>query len=210
MAQASFSRERVVIVGKTRMRGGVCIGGMVQETGLPVRLLPIDGFCHLKTTSFQVGEVWEMCLKKRTGLTAPHSEDHDEWNAHLVATVADLSTWIRSKCKPVRGAPSALFGGRMRFTSAGKGFLRPDPPVPDWSTDFWEIPFTLVHYKEGQADRYRADQGATFDVKHVGHQTPVDVIPRGSLVRVSLARWSTMREAPDRGEECWLQLSGWF
>lgn len=210
MSQPNASQERVVIVGKTRMGGGVCVGGMVEKTGMPVRLLPVGKFCHGTTTPFQVGEVWEMQLMRRMGLTPPHSEDHDEWNAHRVSSVADLGAWIRGKCKPMIGPPSVLFGGRLRFTNKGRGFLRPDPPVPDWSTAFWEIPFALVHYKEGQADRYRAEEGTTFDVKHVGHQSPVATLPRGSLVRVSLTRWKTMANAPERGEECWLQLSGWF
>ncbi len=210
MSQSNSTRERVVIVGKTHMGGGVCVGGMVEKTGLPVRLLPVGGFCHPPNTPFDVGEVWEMSLRLRTGLTPPHSEDHDEWSANRVATVANLGGWIRSKRKPVIGGPAALFGGRMRFTNAGKGFLRPDPPVPNWSTDFWELPFALVHYKEGQADRYRSEQGTTFDVKHVGHQVPAAKLSPGSLVRVSLTRWSTMPSAPERGEECWLQLSGWF
>ncbi len=210
MPHPSPKPQRVVIVGKTHMGGGVCVGGMVEQSGQSIRLLPVGGYCHPPNTPFEVGEVWEMVLSARTGLTPPHSEDHDEWNAKRVGKIVDLNAWIRGKRKPAIGEPSTLFGGHLQLTNKGKGFLRPNPPVPNWSTDFWELPHALIHYKDGDANRYRSEKGETFDVKHVGHQIPIPKIPRGSLVRVSLTRWSTMKEAPERGEECWLQLSGWF
>lgn len=45
-------------------------------------------------------------------------------------------------------------------------------------------------------------------IKFKGFEEPVDVIPAGTLLRVSLARWVSFNE----GEEpkCWLQLSGWY
>ena len=49
-----------------------------------------------------------------------------------------------------------------------------------------------------------------LSIPYVGYEAPVLVIPAGSLVRVSLARWWHKPNAPDEGETCSLQLSGWF
>ncbi len=210
MPDAKTNRERVVIVGKTRMGGGVCVGGMIEGTGTPLRLFPVGGFCQPPDTPFDVGDVWEMSLHKRPTHEPPHSEDHDEWDALRVGKVADLRSWILSKQQPVKGGPARLFGGRLGCTSTGKYFLTRNPPVPDWSTTFWEIPFALIHYKKDNADRYRFDEGVPFDVKYVGHRPAERRLRNRTLVRVSLARWFTTAEAEAQDQKCWLQLSGWF
>ena len=45
---------------------------------------------------------------------------------------------------------------------------------------------------------------------YVGFADPIERIPKGALVRVSLARWWRPDDAPDMEERCYLQLSGWF
>ncbi|MFH1320564.1 MAG: hypothetical protein ABII90_07920 [Bacteroidota bacterium] len=45
------------------------------------------------------------------------------------------------------------------------------------------------------------------NISYVGFQNPVDKIPAGTLVRISLARWWSPNEDEER---CYLQLSGWY
>ena len=47
-------------------------------------------------------------------------------------------------------------------------------------------------------------------MKYVGEESPIKVIPAGTLVRLSLARWWTPDSEPNDGEKCYLQLSGWY
>ena len=46
------------------------------------------------------------------------------------------------------------------------------------------------------------DDDLELDVKFVGCEPVVDVIPAGTLLRFSLARW--------QDKPCYLMLSGWF
>lgn len=48
-------------------------------------------------------------------------------------------------------------------------------------------------------------------IPYVGFEPAVDLIPKGTLVRVSLARWWRPHDSPpDMEERCYLQLSGWY
>lgn len=49
---------------------------------------------------------------------------------------------------------------------------------------------------------------AMFSIKYVGFAEPINKIPAGTLVRVSLARWWRPTETSE--ERCYLQLSGWY
>jgi hypothetical protein len=54
-----------------------------------------------------------------------------------------------------------------------------------------------------------AGTGSIRKAKHVGLDEPIALIPSGSLVRFSLARWAEF--PPGVGEkQCYLQLSGWY
>ena len=48
-------------------------------------------------------------------------------------------------------------------------------------------------------------------LKYVGEESPIKVIPAGTLVRLSLARWWRPEDSePNFEERCYLQLSGWY
>ena len=48
-------------------------------------------------------------------------------------------------------------------------------------------------------------------LKYVGEESPIKVIPAGTLVRLSLARWwRPEKSEPNFEERCYLQLSGWY
>ena len=48
-------------------------------------------------------------------------------------------------------------------------------------------------------------------LKYVGEESPIKVIPAGTLVRVSLARWWRPEDSePNFEKRCYLQLSGWY
>lgn len=46
------------------------------------------------------------------------------------------------------------------------------------------------------------------NIKFVGFQNPLDIIPAGTLIRVFLARW--WASPNDNERRCYLQLSGWY
>ncbi len=204
------NRQRVAIVGKTRMKNGVCIGGLLDDTGQPVRLLPVGHTCHSESTQFEIGELWEVDLRRRVPVAPPHVEDHDEWNADFVDQIEDIEEYIRERIDPTVGAASSLFEGRVDFRATGTAYIDVNKRLPGNSVEFWELPRDL-HYDpyRGKA-RYRMAGSSPLLVTYVGVADPVSVIEAGVLVRVSLARpWVSGFDAAER-TRCSLQLSGWF
>jgi len=50
----------IIIVSKTKMQNNhVCIGGITKD-GLFVRLLDENGYNHLNTVDFKIGQVWNI------------------------------------------------------------------------------------------------------------------------------------------------------
>lgn len=205
-----FTRQRIVIVAKTRMRSGICVGGIIDSTGRPVRLLPVGEACHPPDTGFEVGEIWDIEVAPRQWLTPPHVEDHDARSAVRVGLIPDLATYLRNKIKPVKGTPDALFQGRLAFRSSGTAYIDIEQPLPPSSVDFWVLPRALDYNPYNDKARYRMAPPDRFVVSYVGVAPPIPMIPKGTLVRVSLARPWTTAEDPAEHTRCSLQLSGWY
>ena len=68
----------------------------------------------------------------------------------------------------------------------------------------------LVRITDGKWIRYRVDvaNGASF--VFVGYQEPVERLPAGTLLRISLAHWWQPADRPNQEARCYAQLSGWF
>ena len=83
--------------------------------------------------------------------------------------------------------------------------------VPPYSTMFWRPDQPLTRIEDSKRLRYRyptPDGGCTL--VFVGFQEPIEVIPAGALVRVSLAHWWRPDDRPDDEQRCYVQLSGYF
>jgi ATP-dependent DNA helicase RecQ len=208
MMHAAFP-ARVVIVGKTRMGQAACIGGIIDPIGKPVRLLPRGKYCHPPETPFQVGDVWTMQLRPRPDLEPPHTEDHDEWDARRVGPMPKFEEYLARAVRPHAGGIDGLFGGMLVRRTTGSAYLPRNNPLPAWSVEFWTLPHNLRFEIAAGRARYRTADGL-FRVPHVGFQPPVTMLPAGTLVRMSLARWWVNPECPSEGQTCSLQLSGWF
>jgi hypothetical protein len=80
------------------------------------------------------------------------------------------------------------------------------------STGFWIPHADLMLFKDAR-QRPRYQYGAHHqnrEVPYVGLAEPVELIPAGTWVRVSLAQWWRPSDSPGVEERCYLQLSGWF
>jgi hypothetical protein len=211
MPHPVFTRQRVVIVGKTHMKNGICVGGIVVADGRPVRLLPVGQAWHQTNTPFQIGEIWDMDLAPRVPAVPPHVEDHDEQNAVRVGTVPNLSTYIiGQKTRPVIGAPSGLFSGRIAFRVSGTAYVDTQQPLPSNSVGFWILPHPLAYDPFNNKPRYRLGGPNPFLVTYVGVTPAIPTIPAGTLVRLSLARPWTNADDPAEHTRCSVQLSGWY
>lgn len=202
---------KAVVVAKTRMGKNICVGAVACKGGQLLRLIPRDGAEYHSWHAFdaEVGAVIEL-----TGEDAgddsdpPHVEDYivDRWQSDG-SSIKSLGQWLRHNCEVWRGNRSTLFGGKLQFTSSGKGHLKRGLPLPSQSVGFWEIPAQLSRQPDGKHLRLVGSPSVT--APYVGLAPCPDKVPAGALVRVSLARWWQ----PDDGgfpEACWLQISGHY
>lgn len=203
----------VIIVSRTRMGEGVCVGGFDQIGLRNVRLLPGEGIYRQPADCpYQIGQLWQMELAAPKRVEAPHIEDVIVRDCRMKVASVDFMALIRNAGQPVAGMASALFCGFLTL-SAGRKARILHQHVPGASVAFWipgydltsdpsEERRLLVPWADGLLGPDR------ISVKYVGDTEPPDKIPAGSVVRVSLSRWLAPKDGDPEG--CWLQISGWY
>lgn len=204
----------VVIVSKTRMSGGAaCVGGILAR-GCLVRLLDANGRNQASNTKLEVGQVYTITYSERPDKTPPHIEDilvDTMKHKFTVPTMDRLGKYLllpRFKIKVWKGGAKELFDGKLHWTKSGSGFVSKSGEMPDNSVGFW-IPDKDLNSNQNDG-RVRYSYPHWRSLPFVGYQDPVNKIPAGTLIRVSLARWWVPEDAAGDEERCYLQLSGWY
>lgn len=199
---------KVLIVSKTKMRNGVCVGGIDIERSDFVRLHTDHGANLPEDAPYKIGEVWEMTLESPWNpRNAPHIEDMMVMEANLISMVPNnlLSSKIQQTGVSItRGSINQTFDGHLKFTINGKGYVNEDG-IPSNSVALWITDSDLIPIEEYGKKFYRYQN---IKIPYVGFQQ-VEIIKSGTLIRLSLANWW----APDDGDcekRCYLQLSGWY
>jgi len=120
-----------------------------------------------------------------------------------------------------KGSPDNLFDGLIKWEN-GSGFID-TKAIPKQSVGFWisDKPLIRKDFKEKVRYEYPpfystieidglpvVGQRQWRNISFVGFQTSVDIIPAGTLLRVSLARW--WEKDKNTEKRCYLQLSGWY
>jgi len=201
---------RVLIVAKTRRGSGACVGGITHE-GRSVRLVSSDPHDAHAGLEYAVGEVWEIEDQPVLALTPPHVEEVIVLSAKRLPQRPDLETMIERFMPPVTGGPEKLLDGLLQTLPSGALYIAERTGIPSRSTQFWRPDRALKRDTEGKRIHYayptdRGPQRLAF----VGFQDPVEVIPAGTLLRVSLAHWWHPRDHPEEELRCHGQLSGWI
>jgi len=198
----------VLIVAKTRMSSSsVCVGGIALESKKSVRLLPREQLNQPSDTPLAIGQIWEMQFTPVFDVLPPHLEDVFVNAQSFVRTQPNLKQFLLNTITPFEGAPENLFGGAIHFMDSGRGYVD-KAKTPRFSTCFW-IPDQPLQLRVANVTRYEyANTGKTMT--YVGLEPPLQVIPAGTLVRMSLARWWHPESTPDMPDRCYLQLSGWY
>ncbi len=203
--------ETVLIVAKTRQGSGACIGG-ITATGRSVRLIAADAADNERAgREYEVGEVWEVTATPAIEIVPPHVENIVVHGKLRLRQAKAIEPIICQFMAPRVGGPEVLYEGLTQATESGALYIARHSGVPPCSTMFWQPDQALHRDDDGKRIRYRypmpeGGRSLTF----VGFQEPLDLIPAGSLVRVSLAHWWRPEEKPDQELRCFVQLSGWF
>ena len=189
----------------------VCVGGLTLN-GRYVRLLDENGSNQPEDTDLDPKQAWEIEFLERPNNTPPHVEDVLVQNRTSKGNLKDHITvkdFILKRNIPIwKGHPDVLFDSLIKWTSSGSGYIDKDGGVPIHSVGFW-ISDKDLRRKDYKGIRYQYPSSSGWrSMKFKGLEEPVDVIPAGTLLRVSLARWVTFKG--ETVEKCWLQLSGWY
>ena len=202
---------KVLIVAKTRMGGGACIGA-ITEDGKSLRLIPFnedprDG----ANREYKVGEIWEISAERATDLIPPHIENVVVYEKHRIGTANNSIDSIERFMPPSNGHPRELYEGLLQSTESGALYIAKQNGIPSYSTTFWRPDQSLHRDIDGKRVRYRyPTENGGCTLTFVGFQEPLEVIPAGTLLRVSLAHWWRPEDVPDAEKCCYAQLSGWF
>lgn len=202
---------KVVIVAKTRMGRGACVGGVTFD-GRSVRLIAADaGEDDAFNMEYTVGDVWEIREYVEPALIPPHVENIVVRSKRRLPPIDDVAAFAEQRMPPLNGGPDVLFEGLAQQTRAGALYIAERSGVPAYSTVFWRPDRPLQLDESGKRIRYRypaPDRGQTQTF--VGFQEPLVEIPAGTLLRVSLAHWWRAPDKPEDELRCYVQLSGWF
>lgn len=201
----------VVIVSKTHMSSAACVGGVLAN-GRFVRLLNRQGYNQDTDTEFDVGDVYNIGFTDRLQIRAPHVEDilvHSMEYRHTFASTNDLASHLINdiNINVWSGSTDVLFDGSLLWTDSGSGYISQNGEMPQNSVGFWRPDRDLNRRDYKGKVRY-AYPIRWRNLPFVGFQEPINIIPAGTLLRVSLARWWAPEEEGE--ERCYLQLSGWY
>ena len=202
---------RVLIVAKTRMGNGACIGGITQH-GESVRLIPYEADPHDGANrEYNVGDIWEIDSTPAANITPPHTEDITVKEKRRLGTANNLIDTIEQFMPPEFGGPNVLYEGLLQSAERGALYVAEKSGIPPYSTAFWRPDKPLERDTEGRRVRYRypAENG-DYVLTFVGFQEPLETIPQGTLLRISLAHPWRPKDKPDEELRCHAQISGWF
>jgi hypothetical protein len=187
------------------------VGGLTLERGRPVRLLRSDGGNCDPDAPYRVGEVWDVEYEVPADLLAPHLEDVAVFDAVRCGEIPELGQFLRERVQPWEGPPERLFDGLLQPTDTASGYVSVPTGVPSRSVGFWlpDQPLALARDEGGPRYRYPGPHGVRV-LSYVGFDPPEEVLPAGTLLRVSLTWWRKNPEAPGQDARCYLQLSGWY
>ena len=204
---------RVLVVSKTLMNSGVCVGGIL-ETGQLVRLLKSNGSNQDHSTIFEIGRFYDIEYRERIDKKAPHVEDIlieknypcESLSAHALEPYLIDTLHV----KIWHGPATTLFDGKLQWGPSRKAYINTSN-IPNHSVGFWRPHLCLRYHKNEQTQKewysYKEDE-QWYNITYVGLQPPVAYIPAGTLLRVSLARW--WQKDQETEYRCYLQLSGWY
>ena len=205
---------RVLIVAKTRMGKGACIGA-ITEKGKSVRLVPFNADPHDGANrEYEIGDIWEITGELETSLIPPHNENfvvHKKSRLHTTENTKDLVSAIELLMPPKTGHPRVLYEGLLKTTGSGSLYVPAGDDVPPYSTTFWRTDQPLTRDTAAKRIRYHyPTENGGCTLTFVGFQEPLATIPTGTLLRVSLAHQWRPKDQPNIEERHYAQISGWF
>ena len=202
----------ILITSKTHKGKAACVGGLIINNNQLVRLLNPGNWDQYADTDFDIGDIWDISFQNREDVEPPHIEDVIIQSKKYSRKIENISEFlINCGVTIYQGSPSTIFNGLLGWTGKGNGYIGNRDNLPTNSVGFWISDKELKLDDDDKHYLYPSENpfARTKSFPHVGFEDKVDVIPAGTLMRLSLARWWKPEDS-DINERCYLQLSGWY
>lgn len=188
------------------MKNGVCVSALTRDTNRSLRLIPPGRFNQSHDTQFEIGQAWDIEFREDQEINPPHVEDVTIIRQKHVGQVANMREILERRVQIWQGGPDVLFDNLLvlRNTSA---YISSSRGIPKQSTGYWIPDEGLFLTSQDGKHRYKV-RTEPFSIPYVGFASPISTIKKGTLLRVSLARW--WRPDGVNEDRCYLQLSGWY
>lgn len=173
-----------------------------KDNILTTTLSPYDVFYKVKYRKFSINK-FEHLVKANP-------------NYKLSYKSITIKSYLEIFNFPITTDRSLLFEGSLKTSSWSTKYINRDQ-IPSFSTCFAIFDHDLVgnideqyggYFYLARIKMFESSFVTVLKVKYVGLAEPIQVIPKGTLIRFSLARW--WRRNDDSEEQCTLQLSGWY
>lgn len=199
----SSQSDAVVIMTRTVMSGGVCVGAYDLVHKKMIRLLDNRAGRLSENAPYQIGEVYSMVYAERYKITPPHAEDVAVYEAEYSRVCEDeLFYNLVDELTYFGIGLTELFDGKLHWESSG--FIL-DDDIPSYSVQIATLRYPLI--KDGEYFK-KSGFGGEKRIKYVGekpiHRLP-SIISPGVKVRFSLARFWNKGDGIYRA---YLQISG--
>ena len=203
----------VLILSKTKYgTTQVCVGGICVNNKQFVRLLNQGGFYQPADTKFNIGDIWDVSFTSVTTKREPHNEDVIIHSYKFIRKIYPLETYIKNMGVSIwKNNIANIFEGKILWQGNGKGYFSENiKNYPSHSVGFWISDVDLKHQKVGHQDFYiYQNNGISRQIVYKGNQSILPIIPKGRLIRLSLAKWWKPEDSNVEAR-CYLQLSGWY
>lgn len=201
----------VLIVSRTQMANGVCVGAIDESSGELIRIHNDRGGNLTSDAPYQVGDRWIMNVENAwNARPKPHVEDKQTTAIRMIENIGieGIKRFILNNefgRKLTIGSLSHTFEGLLNLEGTNNYINRNG--IPGFSTQFWITDCDLVHVVNNYNNKVtHYYMYGNIRLKYVGFQEHVIRIPAGTIIRLSLANWWN-----GQGEDrCYLQLSGWY
>lgn len=215
----------VLITSKTKFGSKhVCVGGLVLKDNRFIRLLNRGGARNPKgwyqfvDTPLNIGDIWDIDFIDSPHAIKPHLEDVFIQLNGKISEVDNIADFIKETgVDIVEGNISNLFQGMLSwFGKKQSGFLpENNKELLNYSVGFWISDQDLILDGNRYFYNHKVVGIIPFkkSLKWVGTVEPLSTIPKGCLIRVSLAKWWPPKDELKNYEVphgCYLQLSGWY
>lgn len=203
----------VLILSKTKYgTTQVCVGGICINNKQFVRLLNQGGYYQPADTKFNIGDIWDVSFTSVTSKREPHNEDVTIHSYKFIRKIYPLETYIKNMGVSIwKNNVANIFEGKILWQGNGKGYFSENiKNYPSHSVGFWISDVDLKHQKVGHQDFYiYQNNGISRQIVYKGNQSILPIIPKGRLIRLSLAKWWKPEDSNIEAR-CYLQLSGWY